>query len=166
MTASALQRPLKVALIAAEALALRACVPSDPDFDERMAHVHLWLVAGPRVMARALLSPQDFRRFRRYGGNVIEARSLGGLDVTLGLSRANGECDVPKPSDAPQAVQVRQYADQFGRVHIELIDDEGDILGRATFEVGKYSEFIGDGCDIIEIVSRGGLVAQPCMGEA
>lgn len=127
------------------------------------------LYCDDRPIALAPMEPRDHELVRKWGrGVAVQAGYRSPLSVTLELPDNLDRYAriIAMPTNVPQAKQVLQYADQFGRCHIEFFDANGEALGRATMDADQYAQFIGDGCDVLSIAKQGGLAIEPHLGEA
>ena len=155
---NALQAELKLAAPAPDAIGWRFAPGTG------MTAASIVLFAAGRPIAQAHLEPRDHERFRGWAAAIMPKPGHAPTVVTLTLY--TGFIGGLTMEHVPQAKTVRQFCDQFGRMHIELIDADGVTLGRATMGADEYARFLGDGCDMLSLAKEGGLALQPHAGTA
>lgn len=151
----------------AHAVAVRVCAPHHASFSVLVDHVHVELQHNGHAFACALLDQREAEFVRRSMPNLTPAAGCAPARITFDLHSHNRTHEHCRASDMsiPQATSVSLYACQHGNFHIELTNGQ-ESLGRATMNAEQFAKFIGDGCDLLELVTRGGLALQVCEGNA
>ncbi|MGD9770108.1 MAG: hypothetical protein AB7U62_20925 [Pseudolabrys sp.] len=147
----------------ADAVAVRICVPHEASFSALVDHVHVELQRDGQPFAGAVFDAREAELIRRAMPGLAPAAGCAPARVTFDL-RPGRPCR-SSTMRIPQATTVSLYACQHGNFHIELTTGE-ETLGHATMNAEQFARFIGEGCDLLELVSRGGLALQPCEGVA
>lgn len=68
--------------------------------------------------------------------------------------------------DANAASGVRLGYAEDGRLAIELLDEDEAVIAVAWLTAELFADFIGQGCDLLEIMAKGGLATVECGGSA
>lgn len=117
---------------------------------------------GGALIATAAMDDRLFRLLVRAAANVLPAPGLARAEITIELSERRPMTE----EDAPHADAVRLSATERGLLLIEMLDADGAVVAFAAMNADQFSEFIGGGCDLLEIASKGGLATLLCAGAA
>jgi hypothetical protein len=151
----------------ADAVAVRTCVSAEPSFGAMYdGHAHIELQLRGRPIACAVIKHDEIESFRRTGVYIEPVRGSAPLTITWKLEPQLNCKGLNMDGHVPQASSVTAFVCQHGKYHLELKDADGRTLGLASFDAEGWAKFIGDGCDLLEIGSQGGLALQPCEGVA
>jgi hypothetical protein len=146
--------------MAARHLAIRTASPSEPSFGcilERVG-LQLFVALSDAPFAEATMEWRIWSRLVRAIGDVRDARAIGKMTVTFELSHSVVAMD----EGARTADGVRLgYTDQ-GLLVVEFLDGAGNVFAYATLTADQFSSLIGQGCDLLEIVAKGGLATVEC----
>jgi hypothetical protein len=142
----------------ATAIAIRPSMPAEA-LGQWVDDVHLDLAAGAVILARAIMRERQWLRCFMPLCGAVAARELGPSRFSMELPMGDASDEVPT-ADA-----VRFGYTDDGQLVLELLK-AGEIIAAAWMTPEKLGELIGQGCDLIEIVSRGGVATVKCMGTA
>ncbi|MBI1201456.1 MAG: hypothetical protein GC182_02985 [Rhodopseudomonas sp.] len=115
------------------------------------------------AFAQACLSYRCWRLIEKNLNNVMLAMSLGGMEITVELSKVEA---CMADDDLPAATGVRVASTAAGAPTIEFLDEDGKAFAVAEFTLDVFSHLIGECCDLVEIISKGGLATVACKGSA
>jgi hypothetical protein len=142
---------------------IRTIIPAEASFAAMIApRLEMTGADGARV-AQACLSYRCWRLFEKNIASVMQCRSLGGLNVSIALSKAES---CMADDDLPAAAGVCVSATPTGAPTIEFLDEQGHPFAIAEFTLDVFAHLIGECCDLTEILSKGGLATVECKGAA
>ncbi len=154
-------------------LAVSLCVPTElVGFGALIDHAHLRIITASGT-AQALLSERGLYAFSKACRQVIAARPLGPLSITLECSR-NLHCeensvplsDLAIPEDVFKASGIRLALTADHKLCIELVDDAGDTRAVAVLGDVEFEQLMANGEDMLELLNAGGFSMIACEGRA
>ena len=152
--------PRVMTLLRASAFSVR--VPIEAAFSMMVAPRLEMTDAAGAVLACAPMTYSIWRRMTASAETVMAARAIGGFRATIELSREEDGM----AEDVPAAHGVRVACAPSGAPMIEFLDENGCAFAVAEFTPEVFSQLIGECCDLLELVSKGGLATVPCAGAA
>ncbi len=147
----------------AASFSIRVFIPAEASFAARVAPRLEMLDAAGAPVAQACLSSRCWRLIEKNLDNVMQCRSLGGLSVRIELSKMEACVAM---DELPAAAGVRIASTPTGAPTIEFLDEHGHPFAIAEFTLDVFGHLIGECCDLVEILSKGGLATVECKGAA
>lgn len=146
----------------ASALAIIVTVPDEFSFHRLLERVRLVAACPDAPIASASMPWTLWNKLIASAAMVASAHAIGKMIVTFELPTSE-----PDMSDGIRAADaVRLGYTSAGHLVIEFLDERCAVFALAYLTAEQMSTFIGQGCDLVEIVSKGGLAMTECMGKA
>lgn len=142
---------------------IRSFMPAEVSFSAMVTPRLEMADAGGVRFAQACLGFRCWRLFTINANNALQARSIGGYGATIELSKREACMAL---DNIPAADGVRVSSTAQGTPTIEFLDEQGHAFAIAEFTPDVFSCLIGECCDLLEIVSKGGLATVECKGQA
>lgn len=152
-----------IAARAAADFSVRTFMAAEASFMAMIAPRLEMIGADGARFGQACMSIRCWRLFEKTLVNVLQCRPYGGLSVSLELS-TDGACMADEATPAASGVRVASTA--TGAPTIEFLDDQGRAFAIAEFTPDVFGHLIGECCDLLEMVSKGGLATVACKGSA
>jgi len=146
----------------ADSLAVITADPAEPSFGTMIERVRLVAMRDGKPFARAAMPWAGWNRLIASAAMVVSAHAIGKMTVTFELSRREDAM-----SENPRAAAALRlgYSDK-GLLVIEFLDAGGAVFALAALTADEMSQFVGQSCDLLEIVAKGGLATVECAGAA
>ena len=129
--------------------------------------VQLDMVAGLALVGRAALSRRCWRLFLKTMLTFEAGPDFSWHWQEIELSQAEATmAEGNAEDDVPAAIGVRVAWTRLGAPTIEFLDKDGVVFAVAEFEPEGFSVLIGECCDVLEAVTKGGLATVVCKGAA